>query len=59
MQYPSPLSEALVERLWEAAFLISGARKAVGRTDTTYIAGCCSASSGFARTPFTVEQAVG
>ena len=38
--YPPLLGEALVAGLWEASFLIDGARKAVSRGDTTYVAGC-------------------
>jgi hypothetical protein len=39
--YPSALSRALVTRsLWEASFLVDIARKAVSRSDTSYIAGC-------------------
>jgi len=39
-RYPARLSDALVAGLWEAGFLVDVARKAVGRGDTTYIAGC-------------------
>ncbi len=38
--YPPLLAEALVEGLWEADFLIGGARKVVGRGDAAYVAGC-------------------
>jgi hypothetical protein len=39
--YPGELRRTLVTRsLWEASFLVDIARKAVGRTDTTYVAGC-------------------
>jgi hypothetical protein len=38
--YPPELSVALVDRLPEATFLIGGARKATGRGDTAYVAGC-------------------
>jgi Nucleotidyltransferase domain len=38
--YPPRLSEALVQGMWEATFLIGVARKAVGRADTAYVAGC-------------------
>jgi hypothetical protein len=38
--YPARLSEALVQGLWEASFLIDNARKAVSRGDTTFVAGC-------------------
>jgi hypothetical protein len=39
-EYPPALADALVEGLWEAHFSIANARKAVGRADTTYVAGC-------------------
>ncbi len=38
--YPPALAEALVDGLWEARFLVAGARKAAARTDTAWIAGC-------------------
>jgi len=38
--YPPRLSEALVQGMEEASFLIDSARKAVGRGDTTFVAGC-------------------
>jgi hypothetical protein len=39
--YPLPLGEAVVSRtLWEAAFLVGISAKALGRSDTYYIAGC-------------------
>ena len=38
--YPPLLADALVDGLWEAHFLIANARKAVSRTDTTFLAGC-------------------
>ncbi len=38
--YPPRLAEVLVERLWEAEFLVGGARKAVHRGDAAYVAGC-------------------
>jgi hypothetical protein len=38
--YPPRLSEALVDGLWEARFLVTNARKAVSRRDTTFVAGC-------------------
>jgi len=39
--YPRALGEALVTgSLWEADFLVGIAGKAVGRADTTYVAGC-------------------
>ncbi|MFC4944500.1 nucleotidyltransferase family protein [Pseudonocardia sp. GCM10023141] len=37
---PRPLADALVQRLWEAWFLVAGARKAARRADATYVAGC-------------------
>lgn len=40
-RYPSQLRDAVVTRaLWEASFLITIARKASGRGDTAYVAGC-------------------
>jgi hypothetical protein len=39
-EYPRRLAIAVVDRLWEAPFLIQAARKAVSRQDTAYIAGC-------------------
>lgn len=39
-RYPEPLSDALVRGLWEADFLIAGARKAVTRGDATFVSGC-------------------
>lgn len=38
--YPPALRAAVVDRLWEADFDLDNARKAVGRADTTYVAGC-------------------
>ena len=39
--YPTALGRSLVTQcLWEAGFLIGIAGKAVGRTDTAYVAGC-------------------
>ncbi|NMN98051.1 nucleotidyltransferase domain-containing protein [Antrihabitans stalactiti] len=38
--YPEALSKSLVARLWEATFDVRIARKAIGRADTTFIAGC-------------------
>jgi hypothetical protein len=38
--YPAALADALVAGLWEADFLIGGARKGVPRRDTVWIAGC-------------------
>lgn len=38
--YPPQLAEALIQALWEASFLIGTARKAVSRSDTTFVAGC-------------------
>ncbi|WP_323097522.1 nucleotidyltransferase domain-containing protein [Intrasporangium sp. YIM S08009] len=39
-EYPPALAEAVVGGLWEAELLLAGARKAVGRVDATYVAGC-------------------
>jgi len=38
--FPPKLSEALVNGLWEADFLVALARKAVSRRDSSYVAGC-------------------
>jgi len=38
--FPAPLTEALVDGLWEADFLVGLARKAVPRADSAYVAGC-------------------
>jgi predicted nucleotidyltransferase len=38
--YPTALADALISGLWEGDFLIAGARKAVTRGDSAYIAGC-------------------
>jgi hypothetical protein len=38
--YPPPLSAALVDRLSEADFLISGLRKSLRRADSVWVAGC-------------------
>ena len=38
--YPPALRDAIVRSLWEADFDIAIASKAVGRRDTTYVAGC-------------------
>jgi len=38
--YPPALEDALVERLWEAAFLLGGVRKSAQRADSVWIAGC-------------------
>jgi hypothetical protein len=38
--YPPALRERLVAGLWEADFLVGGARKAVTRGDSAYVAGC-------------------
>jgi predicted nucleotidyltransferase len=38
--YPLALADALVSGLWEADFLVGVARKATGRADTAYVAGC-------------------
>lgn len=39
-RYPEALAVALVERIWEAEFILGGARKALSRNDATYLAGC-------------------
>jgi hypothetical protein len=38
--FPPALADALVTGLWEADFLLRIARKAVGRGDAAYVAGC-------------------
>jgi hypothetical protein len=38
--YPPALTDALVERLWEADFLLAGVRKSVEREDCAFVAGC-------------------
>jgi hypothetical protein len=38
--YPPALTEALVGGMWEGDFLVAVARKAVPRSDCTYVAGC-------------------
>jgi hypothetical protein len=38
--YPEALAEALVAGLWEATFLLDGARKTARRGDTAHVAGC-------------------
>ncbi|MGX6602401.1 nucleotidyltransferase domain-containing protein [Micromonosporaceae bacterium Da 78-11] len=38
--FPPALADALVSGLWEADFLVAGARKAVSRGDSAYVAGC-------------------
>lgn len=40
IEMPGPLRTALVHGLWEAEFLLGGARKAARRGDATYVAGC-------------------
>jgi hypothetical protein len=40
VRYPAALSEALVAGLWEATFLLDGARKTAGRGDAVHVAGC-------------------
>jgi hypothetical protein len=40
LAFPPKLSEALVNGLWEADFLVALARKAVSRRDSAYVAGC-------------------
>lgn len=37
---PVPLADTLVARLFEARFVITGARKVAGRADSAYVAGC-------------------
>ncbi len=41
-RYPDALRRAMVEGLWEAGFLVDGARKVVARGDATYVALCLS-----------------
>lgn len=38
--YPPALADALVDRLWEADFLVSGMRKSLSRADPVWCAGC-------------------
>jgi hypothetical protein len=38
--YPTALGDALVARLWEAAFILDALPKAASRGDTVYVAGC-------------------
>jgi Nucleotidyltransferase domain len=38
--YPAALADALVERLWEADFLLAGVRRSVHRADGVWAAGC-------------------
>jgi predicted nucleotidyltransferase len=38
--YPAALADAVVERLWEADFLLAGLRKSVQREDCAWVAGC-------------------
>ncbi|MDX6365745.1 MAG: hypothetical protein QOK30_821 [Nocardioidaceae bacterium] len=38
--YPPALADALVESLWEADFLLAGARKSIHREDCAWVAGC-------------------
>lgn len=38
--YPPALTEALVDRLWEADFLLGGMRKSLSRADPVWFAGC-------------------
>jgi hypothetical protein len=40
VSFPPALGAALVEGLWEADFLIGGARKGVSRVDSAWVAGC-------------------
>jgi predicted nucleotidyltransferase len=40
--YPDPLQKALIQRFaWEIKFSIDIAKKAVPRSDVTYVSGCC------------------
>ena len=39
-RYPRPLAQAQRRGLWEADFCLTIARKAIGRADAAYIAGC-------------------
>lgn len=38
--YPAALAEAVIDKLWEASFLLELAAKGVGRRDAAYVAGC-------------------
>ena len=38
--YPPALAHALVDGLWEARFIVAGARKAADRGDNVYVTGC-------------------
>ncbi len=40
VEMPAPLRASLLQGLWEADFLLVGARKGARRGDTTYVAGC-------------------
>ncbi|TDE93954.1 nucleotidyltransferase domain-containing protein [Occultella glacieicola] len=39
-RYPPALTRAVVAGLWEAGFILGGARKGASRGDATYVAGC-------------------
>lgn len=39
-QYPPALAGALLNRLWEADFLLGGLRKSLQRADSVWVAGC-------------------
>jgi len=38
--YPAPLARAVVEGMWEATFLLDGARKGAAKGDTTWVTLC-------------------
>jgi len=40
LRIPPALADALVERLWEADFLLSGVRESAQRADSVWVAGC-------------------
>lgn len=42
--YPRSLRDALVEHLWNAAFLAGGAAKTTGRGDVAYLQLCCASA---------------
>ena len=39
-RYPPLLRNAVIDSLWEAGFVIDGARKGAARSDSAYVAGC-------------------
>jgi predicted nucleotidyltransferase len=41
-RYPEALRRAMIDGLWEAGFLVDGARKVVARGDTAYVSLCLS-----------------